>query len=63
MNDSLLEKLRHDFVQQSVRNVYAKRKVDRLRRFSTGACHLLTTQKRFPGEIPLIIKSVTSNSP
>ena len=63
MNDSLLEKLSHVFVQQSVRNVCAKFKVYRLRCFCTGARHVLTTQKRFPGEIPLFMKSVKSNSP
>ena len=32
MNDSLLEKREHDFVQQSVRNMCAKFKVDRLKK-------------------------------
>ena len=50
------------FVQQSVRNVCAKFKVDRLSRFRTGARHVLTTQKRFPSEIPLTMKTATSNS-
>ena len=31
MNDSLLEKREHDFVQQSVKNVCAKLKVDCLK--------------------------------
>ena len=43
----------HGFVQQSVRNVCAKFKIDRLSRFRTGARHVLTTQKCFPGESPL----------
>ena len=46
----------HSFVQQSVRNVCAKFKVDRLSRFRTGVRHVLTTQKRFPSEIPLSMK-------
>ena len=50
MNDSLLEKLSHGFVQQSVRNVCAKFKIYRLRCFCTGVRHVLTTQKRFPGK-------------
>ena len=52
----------HSFVQQPVRNVCAKFKVDRLSRFRTGARHVLTTQKRFPSEIPLTMKTATSNS-
>ena len=50
------------FVQQSVRNMCAKFKVDRLSRFCTAARHVLTKQKRFPSEIPLIMKTATSNS-
>ena len=54
----------HGFVQQSVRNVCAKFKVDRLSRFCTGARHVKrATQKRFPSEIPLTVKTATSNSP
>ena len=44
----------HAFVQQSVRNVCAKFKVDRC--FRTGACYVLTTKKRFLSEIPLSMK-------
>ena len=62
MNDALLEKTRARFVQQSVRNVCAKFKVDRLSRFRTGARRLFTTQKLFPSEIPLTMKTATSNS-
>ena len=62
MNDSLLEKMWGRFVQQSVRNMCAKFKVDRLSCFCTAARHVLTTQKRFPSEIPLIMKTATSNS-
>ena len=61
MNNSL-EKGGHGFVQQSVRNVYAKFKVDRLSRFRTGARHVVTTQKRFLTEIPRTMKTATSNS-
>ena len=50
------------FVQQSVRNVCAKFKVDRLSRFRTGARQVFTTQKLFPSEIPLTMKTATSNS-
>ena len=57
MNNSL-EKGGHGFVQQSVRNVYAKFKVDRLSRFRTGARHVLATQKRFlKGTLMQILKS------
>ena len=56
------KKREHGFVQQSVRNVCAKFKVNRLRRFLTGTRHVLTTQKRFPSEIPLTMKTATSNS-
>ena len=56
MNNSLLEE------KQSVRNVCAKFKVDRLNRFRTGARQVLTTQKPFPSEIHLTMKTTTSNS-
>ena len=49
-------------MQQSVRIVRAKFEVDRLSRFRTGARHVLTTQKGFPSEIPLTMKTATSNS-
>ena len=49
-------------MQQSVRNVCAKFKVDRLSRFRTGARYVFTTQKRFPSEIALTMKTATSNS-
>ena len=52
----------HSFVQQSVRNVCAKFKVDPLTRFYTGARQVFTTQKLFPSEIPLTMKIATSNS-
>ena len=52
MNDALLEKTRAQFVQQSIRNVCAKFKVDRLSRLHTGARQLFTTQELFPSEIP-----------
>ena len=56
------KKLGDGFVQQSVRNVCAKFKIDRLSRFRTGARHVLTTQKRFPSEIPRTMETATSNS-
>ena len=62
MNSLLLKKCRHGFVQQSVRNVCAKFKVDPLSRFRTGARQVFTTQKLFPSEIPLTMKTATSNS-
>ena len=52
----------HGFLQQSVRNVRGKFKVDRLSRFRTGARHVLTNKKRSPSEIPLTMKIATSNS-
>ena len=62
MNNSLLGKTRHGFVQQSVGNVCAKFKVDRLSHFRTGARQVFTTQKLFPSEVPLTVKIATSNS-
>ena len=56
-----MKKRGHGFVQQSVRNVCAKFKVDSLRRFCTGAHPVFTTQKIFPSEILLTMKNVTSN--
>ena len=49
-------------MQQSVRNVCEKFIVDCLSRFRTGARHVLTTQKRLSSEIPLNMKTATSNS-
>ena len=57
-----MKKRGHNFVQQSVRNVCAKFKVDPLSRFRTGARQVFTTQKLFPSEIPLTMKIATSNS-
>ena len=54
--------MRHGFVQQSVRNACAKFKVDCLSRFRTGARQVFTSQKPFPSEIPLTMKTATSNS-
>ena len=62
MNNSLLGKTRHSFVQKAIRNVCAKFKVDPLSRFRTGARQVFTTQKLFPSEIPLTTKTATSNS-
>ena len=49
-------------MQQSVKNVCAKFRVDILSSFRTGARHVLTTQKCFPIKIPLTMKTATSNS-
>ena len=49
-------------MQQSVRNVCAKFKVDRLSRFRTGARQVFDTQKLFPSKIPVTMKTATSNS-
>ena len=62
MNNSLLEKRGHGCMQQSVGNVCAKFKFDRLSCFFSGARQVFTTQKRFPSEIPLTMKNATSNS-
>ena len=43
-------------MQQSVRNVCAKFKVDPLSRFRTGARQVFTTHKLFSSEIPLTLK-------
>ena len=53
---------KHSFVQQSVRNVCAKFKVDRLSRFRAGARQVFDTQKLFPSKIPATMKTATSNS-
>ena len=50
-------------MQQSVRNVCPKFEVDSLSRFRTGARQVVTTQKLFPGEIPVTIQIATTNSP
>ena len=54
MNNLLLKKYGHGFVQQSVRNVCAKFKVDPLSGFCTGAHQVFTTQKLFPSKIHLL---------
>ena len=47
-------------MQQSVRNVCAKFEVDPLNHFrTTGARQVFTTEKFFPSEIPLTMKTVT----
>ena len=62
MNNSLLDKMRARFVQQSVSNVCAKFKVNPLSRFRNGARQMFDTQKPFPREIPLTMETATSNS-
>ena len=62
MNNSLLGKTWARFVQQSLRNVCAKFKVDPLSRFCTGARQVFTAQKLSPSEIPLTKKIATTNS-
>ena len=49
-------------MQQSLRNVRAKFTIDPLDRFRIVARQVFTTQKRFPGEIPLTMKITTTNS-
>ena len=51
-------------MQQSVRNVCAKFKVDplTLSHFRTGARQVFTTQKLFPKENPLTMKIAATNS-
>ena len=51
----------HLLLQHPVRNGCAKFKVDRLSRFRTGAHEVITNQKPFCSEIPLTMKTVTSN--
>ena len=48
-------------MQQSVGNMCAKFKDDPLSRFRTVARQVFTTQKHFPSEIPLTMKTATSN--
>ena len=50
-------------MQQTIRNVCAKFKVDPLSRFHTGARQVFITQKLFPSEIPLNMKVATTNFP
>ena len=54
MNNLLLEKARIHFCSASfpVKNLCAKFKIDRTKRFGTGAHQILTTQNPFPDEIP-----------
>ena len=52
----------YSFVQQSVRNVCAKLKVDCLSCFCIGARQVFTIQKSFPMEIPITMITATSNS-
>ena len=47
MNDSLLEKTQARFCSASIRNVWAKFKVNRSCHFGTGAHEKLTTKKSF----------------
>ena len=49
-------------MQQSVRNVCAKFKVDSLSHLCAGARQVVTAQKLFPSEIPLTMKTATPNS-
>ena len=49
----------HSLVQQSVRNVCVKFKVDYFSRFRTAARQVFTAQKPFPSEIPLAMKTAT----
>ena len=49
-------------MQQSVRNVRAKFNVDPISRFRPGARQVFSTQELFPSEIPLTMKTTTSNS-
>ena len=63
MNDSLLEKKRgNSFVYHPVRNVCGKFEVNRLNRFGAEAREVFTSQKTFLSEIPLNMKTITSNS-
>ena len=50
-------------MQQSVRNLCQKLKGDHLSPFCTGARYALTTQKRFPSEIPLTMKRLQHQVP
>ena len=52
----------HNFVQQPVRTVCAKFKVNRLNRFCTEAHWVLTTRKSFINEILLNMKTATASS-
>ena len=56
------EKHGHGFVQQSVRNVCSKFKVDPLRCYNTGLRQAFTIQKLLNCEILLTMKTAISNS-
>ena len=49
-------------MQQFVKNVCTKFKVDRLSCFRTGSRKVFASQKSFPGEIAVHIKAATPNS-
>ena len=49
-------------MQQSVRDVWAKFKAEHLNPFRTEARQVFMTQKRFPSEIDLTMKTATPNS-
>ena len=49
-------------MQQSVKNMCTKFKVDRLSRFRTGTRKVFAIQKSFPSEIAVHMKAATSNS-
>ena len=61
MNDLLLGKTLGWFVQQYVRNVCAKFKVDPLSRFRTRARQVFTTLILFSSEVPLTMETATPN--
>ena len=56
------EKRGYDFGQQPVRNVCTEFRFDPLSGSGAVDRQAFTTQKRLPSEIPLTMKTVTSNS-
>ena len=55
------EKRGHVFVWHLIGNVFLEFKVDRCSCFRTGARQVFTTEKPFPSEISLTMKTAKSN--
>ena len=57
-----MKKQEHVFIHHLMRDVCAKFKINRAIRFRTGTRQAFTTNKHFPSEIPLTMKTAASNS-
>ena len=61
INNSLLETTGHGLCSSLLEMCVQKFRVDLYSRFCIGARQVFTTQKPFPTEIPLTMKTATSN--